>query len=228
MSEGREGIVAIDVNGQRRFATRNLTPGRQVYGEKLVDLDGVEYRVWDEYRSKFASALMKGLREIPVKAGSSVLYLGASTGTTISHISDLVGSEGVIFGVEFAPRVAKEFLENVVRFRRNIVPVISDAAKPEKYLAVFGKVDVVYCDIAQPDQTEIAIKNTAKYLKQGGVLLLAVKASSIDVTKRPETVFKEEVEKLKKSGFEVVQAVDLDPYDKFHLMVHAVKRANGE
>ena len=85
-----------------KLATKNLAPRHRVYGEKLVECDGTEYRMWDLFRSKLAGAIVKGLSHVPIQPGSLVLYLGASTGTTPSHVSDIVGEEGAVFANEFA------------------------------------------------------------------------------------------------------------------------------
>ena len=201
------------------MATENLAPGIQVYKERLVIQKKTEYRVWDPYRSKLASAIMNGIRTMPISYGTSVLYLGASTGTTVSHVSDMVGSGGVVFAVEHTSRVARELLDRVAAHRRNVIPVLQDARKPSEYFSVFGKVDVVYCDIAQPDQTRIAIANCQRYLKRGGHLLLAIKARSIDVARSPRDIFREEESRL--DDFSVIYNVDLRPYHKDHSMVLA-------
>lgn len=198
--------------------------GNRVYKERLVSKKGTEYRLWDPFRSKLAAAIMNGLEVFPFKNKSSVLYLGVSTGTTVSHISDIVGPGGIIFGVEHASRVARDFLDRVAAHRRNIIPVLQDARRPREYSAVFGKVDVVYADIAQPDQTDIAIGNCSAYLKKNGHFFLVIKTRSIDVTKPPKSVIDGEINKLR-DGFEVLQAIDLRPYDKDHAMV--VARAPG-
>src|SRR5919199_76231 len=145
-----------------------------VNGEKLVGHKGGEYRIWDPFRSKLAGAMKKGLKN-PIKTSMRVLYLGASTGTTVSHISDIVGSEGIVFAVEPAIRVARELIENVASRRGNVVPIIEDARKPHSYFSIFGKVDIVYSDIAQSDQTDIAIANCHAYLKKGGTVLVVIK-----------------------------------------------------
>ncbi len=206
------------------LATRNLTPGRSFYGERLTkeDLRGqlLEFRFWDPFRSKLSAAILNGLRMMPFAEGTTCLYLGASTGTTVSHISDIVGDKGRIFAVEVAQRVAREFLENVVRYRTNIVPIIADARQPERYPSIYGEISVVYCDIAQPDQTEIAIANCKRYLWQKeGVLFLVVKASSIDALKDKRLVFKEQADLLRKANFEVLEQIDLEPYDRNHEMI---------
>ena len=211
LREKRDGRVAL--------LTRNLAPGKRVYNEDLVQRDGVEYRTWDPFRSKLAAAILKGMPEDKIKEGDRVLYLGASTGTTASHISDIVGPEGLVIGVEFAPRVAREFVENVARERKNVIPFVADARDPSRYSVT--RVDVVYCDIAQPDQTEIAIANCSGLLRKGGRLLLAVKARSIDVLKDPELVYEEERRKLVKAGFRVELIVDLSPFEKDHVLISA-------
>lgn len=210
------------VEGEERVATINLAPRVQVYGEKLIVDKGIEYRLWDPFRSKLSAAIIKGLKTLPLREGSKVLYLGTSTGTTASHVSDIIGEKGIIFCVEVSPRVARELMERCVKHRKNMIPIIEDARKHENYHSIFGYVDLVYCDIAQPDQTEIAIANCRHFLKKNGHLLLTVKSRSIDVTKKPSEVFKKEEEKLGKAGFKVEQVIELEPFDKDHAFIHAV------
>ena len=186
----------IQIDGEKKLATQNLIPGNQVYNEMLVQYKGVECRIWNPFRSKLAAAIINGLDDFPFTQKSDVLYLGVSTGTTISHISDMVGQDGTIFGIEHASRVARDFLDRVASYRKNIVPIIHDARKPEEFFSVYKKVDVVYVDIAQPDQTEIAIENCKLYLKSGGYIFLVIKTRSIDVVKDPRSVIKEEIKKL--------------------------------
>ena len=208
--------------GEREYLlTKNLVPGTRVYNEDLVVIDGAEYRTWDPFRSKLSAAILKGLPVDLIKEGDRVLYLGTSTGTTPSHVSDIVGEKGILVGVEFAPRVAREFLENVARKRRNVVPFVADAREPARYSIM--KFDVVYCDIAQQDQTEIAILNCDRLLKTGGKLLLIVKARSINVVREPKELFVEEARKLEKAHFKVVTVIDLSPFDKDHALIYAVR-----
>jgi fibrillarin-like pre-rRNA processing protein len=219
-----DAIRWITVSGEKSAATLNLVKGDSVYGEKLVRYEGDEYRLWDPFRSKLAAALKKGMKNMPIKNGTKVLYLGASTGTTVSHVSDIVGPSGIVFAVEPATRVARELIENVASKRKNVIPILEDARKPNSYFAVFGKVDVVYCDIAQPDQTEIAIANCLAYLKQDGIMLLVIKTRSIDVIKEPRAVIMQEAIKLEKSGFSIEQILTLDPFDKDHGMIYCTFR----
>lgn len=220
MEDVKNNFFWVKVDGQEKLATENLVAGNQVYKEKLVNKKGIEYRVWDPFRSKLAAVIMNGLEIFPFKEKSKVLYLGVSTGTTISHISDIVGPGGIIFGVEHSSRVARDFLDRVASYRKNIIPIMQDARQPQQYFSVFGKVDVVYVDIAQPDQTEIAITNCKMYLKNEGYLFLVIKTRSIDVTKAPRKIIENEKKKLQ-TNFELEQVIDLMPYDKDHAIVIA-------
>ena len=219
--EDKQNIFWFQIDGEKKLATENLVPKNQVYNEKLVKIKGTEYRIWNPFRSKLAATIMNGLRDFPFMQKSSVLYLGVSTGTTISHISDIVGQNGIIFGIEHTSRVARDFLDRVASHRKNIIPIIQDARKPQEYFSVFKKVDVAYVDIAQPDQTDIAINNCKMYLKSNGYLFLVIKTRSIDVTKDPMKVVSNEIKKLE-SLFEIKQIINLQPYDKDHAIVIAV------
>src|SRR5712691_13065683 len=86
----------------RDLFTPNLAPGHRVYGEELRDEDGVEWRQWDPFRSKLAAYLLKGAKRAPWSGATSVLYLGGSHGTTVSHLSDLL-PKGTLFVVEKSP-----------------------------------------------------------------------------------------------------------------------------
>ena len=214
---------------RRVIATRNLTPGRTFYGETTIKVrlreGSAELRLWDPYRSKLAAAILNRLEIFPFKSGQSCLYLGASTGTTVSHISDILGNSGRIFAVEMAPRVAREFLENVVKYRGNVVPIIADARHPDAYPSIYGEISIIYCDIAQPDQTEIAVTNCSRFFSNNspGILFLVVKASSIDALKPKRQVFSEQRKILEASNFAVLEQIDLEPFDRQHAMLVAKK-----
>ena len=211
-------------DGAQRLATKNLTPGRNVYGERLIRFEGAEYRVWDAFRSKLAAAILKGVQTVPIKPEHKVLYLGAASGTTASHVSDIVGEKGQVYCVEFASRSLRELVCNVCAFRLNMSPFLEDARLPEKYaMFISGKVDDIYCDVAQPEQAKLVADNADVFLKEGGWIMLAVKAQSIDVTKEPSVVYQQEVRVLEKRGFRVLEVVGLEPYDKAHAMIVAQK-----
>jgi len=213
---------AILEDGAQRLATKNLSFGRNVYGERLIRHHGVEYRVWDAFRSKLAAAILKGLKIVPIRPDHSVLYLGAASGTTPSHVSDIIGEKGHIYCVEFAARSIRDLVDNVCAYRSNMSPILEDARFPEKYaMFIGGKVDDIYCDIAQPEQAKVLAGNADLFLKSSGWIMLAVKAQSINVTKEPSEVYKSEVRVLENRGFRIEQVVHLEPYDKAHAMVVA-------
>jgi len=209
-------------DGAQRLATRNLAPGRAVYGERLIRFKGVEYRVWDAFRSKLAAAILKGVQTVPIAPGYQVLYLGAASGTTPSHVSDIVGEKGHVYCVEFASRSLRDLVDNVCAYRRNMSPFLADARFPKQYaMFIPRKVDTIYCDIAQPEQAKILADNADVFLKPAGWVMLAVKAQSIDVTKEPLTIYRQEAEVLRKRSFDVRETLQLEPYDKAHAMIVA-------
>lgn len=207
-------------DGSQRLATENLSPGKNVYGERLIRHEDIEYRVWDAFRSKLAAAILKGLKNVPIKPNHQVLYLGAASGTTPSHVSDIIGEKGHIYCVEFASRSIRDLVDNVCNYRTNMFPILEDARFPEKYaMFIRGKVDDVYCDIAQPEQAKVLADNADLFLKQSGWIMLAVKAQSIDVTKDPSEVYRSEIKVLKNRNFHIEEIVHLEPYDKAHAMI---------
>lgn len=197
-----------------QVATRNLTPGISVYGEELITEDA-EYRIWNPRRSKLAAALLNGLNNLNIENTSKVLYLGASTGTTVSHISD-IAYDGKIYAVEFSPVTAKK-LTRLSRQRPNIYPILGDATKPKEYMNIVEKVDLVYCDVAQPTQSSLFMKNMNLFAKEDALGMLMIKARSIDVVQKPKKIFKEEEKKLKEKGFKIIEKVKLEPYEKDHI-----------
>jgi len=97
------------------------------------------------------------------------------------------------------------------------VPMLADAAKPSSYCSLVGKVDVIYQDVAQPEQSGILFANARAFLRGGGHAMLALKARSIDVTKEPREIFRDEMEKLERE-FEILDTKVLEPYEKDHAM----------
>jgi fibrillarin-like pre-rRNA processing protein len=204
---------------EKRVATKNLALGKTVYGERLLQFEGEEYREWDPYRSKLAAAIRKGLKQVPIQPKMHVLYLGAASGTTASHVSDIVGQEGIVYCVEFSPRATRDLLR-VCESRSNMIPILADARFPETYRMFIGPVDVIYQDIAQPAQAIILVDNAKLFLKNRGFAMLAIKARSIDSSKEISKIFSEEIDILKENGFVVEENIEsLKPFDKDHCMV---------
>lgn len=195
--------------------TENSDPGKAVYGENLIELDGKEYRRWVEKRSKVGAAIQNGM-DIDLRPDMNVLYLGAASGTTVSHFSDIL-NEGLVVGVEYSDTVIKGLVELAER-RDNIAPVLGNARNPEEYEKYLSEYDYVFQDISQQDQAEIFLKNCRKYLGQDGVGLLAIKARSISDSRPREDIFEEVKQKVAKE-YEIVEEVELDPYEKDHLVI---------
>ncbi|KAF7242425.1 rRNA 2'-O-methyltransferase fibrillarin [Varanus komodoensis] len=204
------------------LVTRNLVPGESVYGEKRISVeDGetkVEYRAWNPFRSKLAAAILGGIDQIHIKPGAKVLYLGAASGTTVSHVSDIVGPEGLVYAVEFSHRSGRDLI-NVAKKRTNIIPVIEDARHPHKYRMLLGMVDVIFADVAQPDQSRIVALNAHNFLKNGGHFVISIKANCIDSTAAPEAVFASEVKKMQQENMKPQEQLTLEPYERDHAVV---------
>jgi len=208
--------------------TRNLVPGDTVYNEKKISADGengekIEYRVWNPFRSKLGAAILGGVDQIHIKPGAKVLYLGAASGTTVSHVSDIVGPEGLVYAVEFSHRSGRDLI-NVAKKRTNIIPIIEDARHPHKYRMLVGMVDVIFADVAQPDQARIVALNAHNFLKNGGNFVISIKASCIDSTASPEAVFAAEVKKLQSEKLKPKEQLTLEPYERDHAVVVGVYR----
>ncbi|NHI94183.1 MAG: fibrillarin-like rRNA/tRNA 2'-O-methyltransferase [Candidatus Lokiarchaeota archaeon] len=207
-------------DGLPRLATKNLVAGEKIYGEKLVSINGNEYRLWNANRSKLAAAILKKININPIKPGTKVLYLGAASGTTPSHVSDIVMDSGLLYCVEFSARVCRDLVK-VCEKRKNMIPILADARTPEKYSSFVRGVSVIYSDVAQQEQAMIIFENAKWFLEENGYVLFCIKSRSIDVTKKPEEIYKKEIETLKELGFEILQQVHLDPLSSDHAFVIA-------
>jgi fibrillarin-like pre-rRNA processing protein len=220
-----QGVYHVRTEARRiTLATRNLSPSNSVYGERLIKHKEHEYRLWDPYKSKLAAALSKGLKNVPIQMDQKVLYLGAASGTTASHVADIVGSRGCVYCIEFSYRPLRDLMIKVSPFWTNIFPILADARFPERYRMLVETVNGIYCDIAQPEQARVLADNAEIFLQDSGWVLFAIKARSIDSTEDPSTIFKREVEVLKKRGFTVKKIIRLKPYDKAHVLVVAEYR----
>ena len=184
-------------------------------------MDGIEYRTWNPYRSKLAAAIVKGMSRLSIKSGSSVLYLGAATGTTVSHVSDIAGPSGRVYAVEISERSMRDFIK-VCEARQNVLPILQDARKVEAYAGEVGTVDAIYEDIAAPDQAEILIRNS-ELLKKSGFAYVAIKSQSINVSRNPKEVYSDFIARVSER-FRLVESFDIEPFDKMHLFVVLQKR----
>lgn len=164
-----------------------MTPGESVYNEKRVSMEDkvadtkTEYRVWNPFRSKIAASIVGGIDNIWIKPGTKLLYLGGASGTTCSHMADLVGPTGIVYAVEFSKRSGRD-LVNMAKKRTNVIPIIEDARHPQKYRMLMNMCDTIFADVAQPDQARILGLNAALFVKNRGKFLISIKASCIDST----------------------------------------------
>ena len=201
-----------------RIFSKNLVPGNKVYSEHLVSFNNVEYREWDPYRSKLAALILEKPRNNFLSSNYNCLYLGASSGTTISHLSDIV-KDGVVYGVEFAERSIRQLIQNISN-RNNIIPILENAKYPENYAkSIFTDIDLIYQDVAQPNQAEIAIANCNYYLKDSGILILAIKSQSIDSVIKSEKVYAQERKIIENAGYKVLESINIHKYAANHIVL---------
>ena len=209
------------------LVTKNMCPGEAVYGEKRISSenngDKIEYRVWNPFRSKLAASILGGVDAIHMPPGSKVLYLGAASGTSVSHVSDIVGPEGMVYAVEFSHRSGRDLI-NMAKKRTNVVPIIEDARHPHKYRMLVPMVDTIFADVAQPDQARIVAINAHYFLKNGGNFVISIKANCIDSTAEAEAVFAGEVKKMREEKMKPVEQVTLEPYERDHAVVVGIYR----
>ncbi|MFX1344253.1 MAG: fibrillarin-like rRNA/tRNA 2'-O-methyltransferase [Promethearchaeota archaeon] len=215
-------VFISGTKGDLKLYTRNLDEGNRIYGEKLILYKGVEYREWDPYRSKLAALLLENPISNFLSEDINCLYLGASSGTTISHLSDIAIS-GIIYSVEFAERSIRQLIQNTSR-RKNIIPILEDARYPQNYAkSIFSSIDLIYQDVSQPNQAEIALANCNYYLKEKGLLILAIKSQSIDSIQKSEVVYAQEKKILEKGGYSIIESINIHKYAANHIIL-IVKR----
>lgn len=208
------GVFVARGGKEDLLVTKNLTPGESVYSEKRISVENsspttpatgenadapalkTEYRVWNPFRSKLAAGILGGLDTIYMRPGATVLYLGAASGTSVSHVADIVGPTGRVYAVEFSHRSGRDLI-SMATHRTNVIPIIEDARHPLRYRMLVGMVDVIFADVAQPDQARIVGLNAHLFLKVNGGVLVSIKANCIDSTAKPEVVFANEVKKMR-------------------------------
>ena len=206
-----EGLPGVFWDGYW-LLTVNGAPGRAVYGERLVNVGGIEYRQWDPHRSKLAATILLGGREFRLDSSTKVLYLGAASGTTASHVSDIV-TNGIVYCVEFSERSFRDLVK-VCDTRKNMIPIMEDANMPEGYSHMIEGVELVYQDIAQRNQVDIFVRNMAAFDAEQGILML--KSRSVDVNRKPKDVFAEVRKQLVAKQLKVRDSVNLDEFAKDH------------
>jgi len=211
-----DGVYSID----GKLATENSVKGNRVYNEDLIEDGDVEYRLWNPYRSKLAAAILKGLKNFHIKRDSRVLYLGAATGTTSSHVSD-IAKDGQIFCVEISERNMRGLLGTCEK-RENMFPILSDANNINEYKSIVNECDIIYQDVSVKEQAKMLNINSVM-LKKGGYAYFIIKSQSIDISKNPKEIFEDELREVSKN-FEIIEKIDIEPFDSLHLFVVLQKK----
>jgi len=206
-----KGAPGVYSDGKDIF-TINAAPGKDVYGERLLKVDGLEYRRWDPTRSKLAAMILMGAEDFGLDQSSKVLYLGAASGTTASHVSDIV-TNGFVYCIEFSERSFRDLVK-VCETRKNMIPILSDANQPHEYQHMIEAAEFVYQDVAQRNQVEIFVRNMASFEAGHGILML--KSRSIDVNRNPRDVFAGVKRELAGACLKVRSVIDLERYAKDH------------
>ncbi|KAJ5917308.1 rRNA 2'-O-methyltransferase fibrillarin [Penicillium verhagenii] len=225
------GVFVARGGKEDLLVTKNLTPGEAVYGEKRISVEGpagedgavtkVEYRVWNPFRSKLAAGILGGLDNVHMKPGSKVLYIGGASGTSVSHVADIVGPTGNVYAVEFSHRSGRDLI-GMATHRTNVIPIVEDARHPLRYRMLVPMVDVIFADVAQPDQARIVGLNAHMFLKDQGGVLISIKASCIDSTAAADVVFSREVQKMREEKIKPKEQLTLEPFERDHCIVGGI------
>ena len=215
MTEIRPTECPNVVRDEATLFTKNLVPGSTVYGERLINHDGSEYRHWDPRRSKLSAYMLASGMCGDMRQEDVVLYLGASTGTTVSHVSDIV-DKGQVYAVEISKRTFRELIRNLAP-RKNVLPMLGDARDKDLMAGIITKADYLYSDVAQKDQVQIFLSNFRQYKCRSGMLML--KCRSIDVAADPNQVAKETLAYIRGIGLHCEEPLDIGMYEKDHFAI---------
>ncbi|MDR2855020.1 MAG: fibrillarin-like rRNA/tRNA 2'-O-methyltransferase [Methanomicrobiales archaeon] len=190
-----------------------LSPGTPILRERIWK----GKRIWDPKHSKLSALYHKlyqkeNTPELELTPKMRVLYLGAGSGTTVSFVADYVE---VIYAIEPAPEPMTDLI-SIAQKRKNIIPLLSDARKPKEYAALIEEVDMVYQDVAQPNQVEIFLENCEIFLKSGGIGILMLKTRCIDVRQDPQELSSAAAQTLSDAGYIICDRIWLEPWHRDH------------
>ena len=201
--------------------------GVSVRGERRKRDGRIEWRKWDSTKSKVAAALQRTggePSELLPEPGSTCLYLGASSGGTVSHIHDIVcGADnhhgGQVVAVEISPRMMRDLVTLAER-RSGLVPVLGDARRPEAVVPfIRGRADWIHQDLSIADQAETFVRMATSFLRPGGVGLLSLKAASERASDGDDDSRFAKAERiLGESELEVVERIDLAGLEEQHVV----------
>ncbi len=213
----------------RSLWTRNAKKGVSVRGERRRRSGKVEWRKWDPYKSKVAAALLTtngDPSQILPEPGSVCLYLGASSGTTVSHIHDHVcGAEnhhnGQLVAVEISPRMMRD-LQTLAEQREGLIPVLTDARDINSYATIMrGKAQWIHQDLSIADQAHNFISIAEKTLSKGGTGLLSLKAASErPIEGEDESRFARAEALLRQSSLDFIERIDVGQFQDQHIVFH--------
>jgi fibrillarin-like rRNA methylase len=216
-------LAIVQRSDRSELWTETVGQEPPVYGERWTESDGRPYRSFEPTRSKLSAAIVKEWSGPLPAPGEWWLYLGAASGTTASHVADLVGPTGRVFAVERSVRPFSRLLALAERWP-NLVPILGDARDPTTYGALVPPVHGVYGDIAQADQVEIVLANAALYLEGNpGFVLMALKTASMG---REATA----VQHVRRAEEDLAQVLDLetsvrlDPFHRGHYFLGGTLR----
>ena len=212
------GLFMEPGGGESDTAPRYFTRARdsaRFYKEYQVNWQGEVYRYWNPHRSKWAVHI--GHEEVRDLLGPelSILYLGAATGTSLSHLGDLV-TRGPLFAIELS-RVSLRRLNQLGAVRDNIFPILADASRPEEYQDIVSPVKLLYMDVSQANQLQILSSNAALFLEAGGAALVTIKERSISLRPNQHQIREEIDDFLTATGRQLILEYTLQPYDNDHL-----------
>jgi len=204
----------------------NANPGVAVRGETLRKFRGVEHRRWDPNRSKLGAGLLRTRNDpsqLLPQSGSTVLYLGAGHGTTISHLHDhLCGAKnrfrGRLVAVDLAPRCLRD-LTHLAEHRPGLVPVLGDARKFDAWgVLIPSRVDWLFQDVAQAGQVDIFLSAIRRFLSKNGIGLLSLKAASERHNEGgDEDIFARAIEQLS-NEVELLEHINLTGFEDQHAL----------
>lgn len=187
----------------------------QWYDEQVIKQDNYYLREWSPFSSKISAAIKKGF-VLPDLKNKDVLYLGSSTGTTVSHLSDL--EPKVIIGVDIASVTMLPFLE-LAKKRENVFPLLFDAGHLEDCTLLKGqRFDFVFQDIAQKNMVRTFI-DAVKLFAKPGTHAIALKTNSVDSTKTPKQVLDDSLKQFQDAKIKVEKVLDLNPFEKNHYFI---------
>ena len=215
--------LAVRARGDRtELWTESVGSPPDVYGERWTTAGGRSYRSFEPARSKLAAGIDRGWSAPLPQPGERWLYLGAASGTTASHVADLVGADGRVYAVERSVRPFVRLLAVADRWP-NLLPVLGDARTPEAYADLVPIVDGVYADVAQPDQVDLVRANAAYFLRDdGGVVVVALKTSSMGRTSSAQDHLRSAEASLAAIG-PVGPSLRLAPFFRSHFLVGVLR-----